>query len=241
MKKLIAILALSLAFAGALFAEIPAFSDEKAFLIDSTTIPGTMKDNVKITNGSMSAANFDVTIFAYDEDANGWIVFGKGHLKSLGDIATIKSMNKKLIKLANYKYFALKTSADNPFVYTVVKDKNDLNVWIYDDREIDKSHFKLFDLTMLPSFSDNLKVVGGDTLRAASLFEIQVYNDEAEEEKSGTYVIVRGKKSTENFKTTAKGQKYGDFHYLKIISLEEKDFKYTINVASNDLIVTINN
>ena len=217
MKKLITLTVAALALAGSLFAEAPAFTDETAYVIDSTVLPGNMKDNVKVTNVSAAAANFDVTIFAYDEETKGWLMFGKGHLKDLGDEATVKSLNKKLIKLANYKYFALKPSADNPFRYSCAKGNNDLNIWIYDDREIDESHCKVFSLEDLPTFKDNLKVVGGENLRSAASFKILVYNDENDEDISGTIAILKGAKSSQSFAATARGQKYNLFKYIKII------------------------
>ena len=239
MKKLIALIAAGLALAANISAEIPQFSDEKAFVIDATKIPGTIKDNVKVTNVSADAANFDLTVFAYDEEAKNWIVFGKGHLKGLSDTETIKSINKKQIKLGNYNFFAIRASADNPFKYSVAKADNDLKVWIYDDKVIDESHFKIFDLTMLPEFSDNLKVVGGENLSSAASFRILAYNDENEEKKSGTIAILKGAKEKVTYKTTAKGEKFNQFHYIKIISREEKDFRYTANVEHNDLVLTI--
>lgn len=239
MKKLLALIAAGLALTGSIFAEIPEFTDGQAFVIDSTKVSGTIKDNVKITNVSSVAANFDITVYAYDEKANNWIVFGNGHLKGLADTDTIKSVNKKLIKLGNYKYFAIKNSTDNPFKYSVAKADNDLKVWIYDDKVIDESHFKVFDLTMLPEFKDNLKVVGGDNLTSAASFRILAYNDENEEKKSGTIAILKGPKAKATYKTTAKGEKFNQFHYIKIISREEKDFRYTANVEHNDLVLTI--
>ncbi len=239
MKKLIALIAAGLALAANLSAEIPQFSDEKAFVIDATKIPGTIKDNVKVTNVSAEAANFDLTVFAYDEEAKNWIVFGKGHLKGLSDTETIKSINKKQIKLGNYNFFAIRASVDNPFKYSVAKADNDLKVWIYDDKVIDESHFKVFDLTMLPEFKDNLKVVGGENLSSAASFRILAYNDENEEKKSGTIAILKGAKASDIYKTTARGEKFNKFHYIKIISREEKDFRYTANVDHNDLIITV--
>ncbi len=241
MKKLLTLLVAAFALAGSIFADVPDFTDETAYVVDTSVLPGNMKDNVVITNVSSVAANFDITIFVYDEESKGWMIFGKGHIKDLGDVATIKSLNKKMMKLASYKYFAIKPSADNPFTYSVAKGNNDLNVWIYDDREIDESHFKVFDLSMLPTFTDNLKVVAGENLRSAASFRILVYNDEAEEEKSGTIAILTKPKASQTFKTTAKGQKYNLFKFIKIISREEKDFKYTVNVAKNDLVITVNN
>lgn len=239
MKKIIAFLVAGLALAGTLFAEAPAFTDESAYVIDTTALSGTMRDNVKLTNVSAVAANFDVTVFAYDEGASGWVIFGKGHLKGLGDVATVKSINKKLIKLADYKYIAIKPSADNPFRYSSAKGGNDLNVWFYDDREIDESHFKTFDITMLPPFSDNLRLVGGETLKNAASFKIYAYDDEDEESKAGTVAVLKGAKDKVIYPTTNKGQKYNLFHYIKIISREEKDFKYTVNVERNDLVITV--
>ena len=239
MKKLIALIAAGFALAANLSAEIPTFDDVRAFVIDSTKIPGTIKDNVKVTNVSSSAANFDLTVYAYDEEAKNWIVFGKGHLKGLSDTDTIKSLNKKQIKLANYKYFAIRSTVDNPFKYSVAKAANDLKVWIYDDKVIDESHFKVFDITMLPEFADNLKIVGGENLTSAASFRILAYNDENEEKKSGTIAILKGAKASDIYKTTSKGEKFNKFHYIKIISREEKDFRYTANVDHNDLIITV--
>ena len=240
MKKLAAFLIASLTLAVSLFAEAPAFTDEQAFVIDSTKISGTIKDNVKITNVSSSAANFDITVFAYDEKSNDWIIFGKGHLKGLADTDTIKSINKKLIKLANYRYFAIKTSLDNPFKYSAAKANDDLKVWIFDDKQLDESHFKVFDLTMLPEFSDNLKIVGGENLSSAASFKILAYNDENEEKKTGTIALLKGAKSSDTYKTTAKGDKFNKYHYIKIISREEKDFRYTASIEHNDLVLVVN-
>ena len=240
MKKLITILAAGLAFMGAAFAEVPAFTDDSAYLVDSTLYSGEMKKDIVITNVSAVAANFNVTVFAYDESINGWTQFGQGLVKDLGDDAVVSSINKKLIKLENYKYFAIKTATDKPFKFSVAKDKN-LHIWFYDDREIDESHCKVFTITDLPPFKDNLKIVGGENLRSAATFKVLVYNDEADEEKSGTIAILKGPKSSQSFSQTAKGQKYNLFKFIKIISREEKDFKYTANVAKNDLVITINN
>lgn len=240
MKKIIATLAVLFSLTG-LFAEIPAFTDETAFVIDSTKVNGTIKDNVKVTNVSSTAANFDVTIFAYDEETKSWIIFGKGHLKGLTDTDTIKSLNKKLIKLANYNYFAIKASVDNPFKYSVAKANDDLKIWIYDDKAIDESHFKVFDVTMLPEFADNLKIVGGDTLTTPATFRILAYNDENDEKKTGTIALLKGARASNTYKTTSNGQKFNTFRYIKIISREEKDFKYTVNVEHNDLVITVNN
>ena len=197
MKKLLSLIAAGLALTGSIFAEIPEFTDGQAFVIDSTKVSGTIKDNVKITNVSSAAANFDITVYAYDENAKNWIVFGNGHLKGLADTDTIKSVNKKLIKLGNYKYFAIKNS------------------------------------------TDNLKVVGGENLTSAASFRILAYNDENEEKKTGTIAILKGAKSSETYKTTARGEKFNTYHYIKIISREEKDFRYTANVEHNDLVLTI--
>ncbi len=241
MKKIIAILAASLAFVGSVFAEAPAFTDDKAWVVDTTLYSGNMKSNVVVTNVSSVAANFDIHVFAYDEGLKQWTQFGQGHIKDLGDVVTIKSLNKKLIKLENYKYFAIKPTADNPFRYSAAKGNNDLNIWIYDDREIDESHNKVFDTTMLPTFTGSLRVVAGQDLRSAASFKVLVYNDEADEEKSGTIAILTKPKDTKKFEATAKGQKYNLFKYIKIISREEKDYKYTVNVEKNDLVITVNN
>ncbi|MBQ4379572.1 MAG: hypothetical protein II821_10330 [Treponema sp.] len=240
MKKIIALLVAGLALAGSVFAEIPTFNDEKAWVVDTSLYSGNMKSNVVVTNVSSVAANFDIIVFAYDEANKTWTQFGQGHIKDLGDVVTIKSLNKKIIKLENYKYLAVKPSADNPFRYSGAKGGNDFHVFIYDDRVIDESHNKVFDTSMLPTFTGSLRVVAGPDLRSAASFKILVYNDENEEDKSGTIAILTKPKDKKSFEATAKGQKYNLFKFVKIISREEKDFKYTVNVEKNDLVITVN-
>ncbi|MCR4823203.1 MAG: hypothetical protein K5873_10075 [Treponema sp.] len=238
MKKLIAIIAASLTFAGFAFAEAPAFSDPNAFIIDASKMPGKIKDNVKLKNVS-SAADFKITVSAYDEKAGTWIIFGEGELKGLGDTETIKSVNKKLIKLANYNYFAITTDSKNAFKYSSSKNHNDLHIWFYDDRNIDESHFTVIDKNQIGTFKDNLKLVGGQSLKSASSFKIYAYNDEADSGKSGTIAILKGAGDTDTYDTASNGLPFSSFRYFKIISREEKDFKYSAKCERNDLIITV--
>lgn len=238
MKKIVTVLVAGLALAASTFAKAPAFYDSSAYVIDTSESSGKMKDNVNITNVSSSAANFDINIFAYDEKMKFWIWFGQGHLKGLGDGDSVESLNKKLIKLENYRYLAIKTSVDNAFTYSFAKNKGDLNVMLFDDREIDESHFQLFDVSMLPKFSDNLLIVGG-TLKKPASFKILVYNDENEEPKEAMVAVLKGAKDKRYFAVTPTGKKFNTFKYIKIISREEKDFKYTFNIEKNDLVVTV--
>lgn len=240
MKKIISLLVSGLVLAGAAFAQVPALQDSSAYLIDTTKLAGTMKDKVVVTNVSSSAANFEVTISCYDEDAKAWTVFGKGKLKGLSDQIEIKSMNKKLVKLETFKYVSIRPSADNPFKYTAVKNDDNLNIWIFDDREIDESFCKVFDTSDLPSYSGKLKVVGSDKLKSAASFKIYAYNDEFEPEKDGTIAILKGAKSTDEYEVTSKGLKFNNFRYIKIISREAKDFKYTYNIERDNLVITVN-
>ena len=60
MKKLIAILVAGLAFTASLFADVPEFTDETAYVVDASVLPGNMKDNVVVTNVSSLAANLTI-------------------------------------------------------------------------------------------------------------------------------------------------------------------------------------
>ena len=144
-----------------------------------------------------------------------------------------------LVKLETYKYVAIKTTADNKFVYSETKANKDLIVWIFDDKEINESHYKVFDTNDLPKFSDNLRIQASKDFKNAASFRVLVYNDENQEDKTGTIAILKGAKAKETFSVTSKGQKYNLFRYIKIISREEKDFKYTVNIEKNDLVITV--
>jgi len=239
MKKIIFLLASIFAFAGYSFGEAPAFDNPKAFIIDSTKIPGKIKDSVKLKNVS-SASDFSVKVSAYDEKSASWIVFGHGLLKGLGDTETVNSLDKKRIKLANYRYFAITTDSENAFKYSCSKGNNDLHVWFYDDRNIDESHFTVIDSSSVGKFEDNVKLVGGPNLKSAASFKIYAYNDESEEKKAGTVAILKGAKDTDTYDTASNGVPFSSFRYFKIVSREEKDFKYLVKCESNDLIIIVN-
>ena len=76
MKKIIAIMALALAFAGNIFADEPTFDDPNAYVVDTGNISGEMKNNVEITNVS-TATNFEVKILGWHEVRKEWLEFGK--------------------------------------------------------------------------------------------------------------------------------------------------------------------
>jgi len=239
MKKLAALLFTAFAFTAFLFADAPAFNDASAYVLDASTLPGSMKDNVKIINVSSKAANFDITVYAYDDATSGWLIFGKGHLKGLGDKATVKSLNKKLVKLGNYRYFAIKTSVDNPFRYSQAKGNNDLNVWIYDDRQIDESHFQVIDTQPMGHFKNKLQIKGGITLKGPASFKIYAYNDENEENKAQTIAIVTKTDDIDSYEYANNGIAFSAFRYFKIVSREEKDFQYGATIANNNLLITV--
>lgn len=239
MKKLIALLAAFLAFAGSIFAETPAFDKGNAYILDAESIPGTMKDHVKVVNVS-SVNNFGITIYAYHEN-RGWIVFGEGRLYGLGDKQTIKSVDRYNIKLSSFRYLAIATNPDHQFKYSFVKDKNDLHIWFYDEKEINESHFKVFDTSLLPKYTDNFKLVGGASMKIAASFKIYAYNDESEENKANTIATLKGAKDSDVYSQTNTGKKFSEYRYIKIVSREERDFKYTVNVNHNDLIITVDN
>ncbi|WP_407427698.1 hypothetical protein [Treponema sp.] len=238
MKKLIAILAVLSAFAGVLSAQVPEFPDEKAYIIDSSKIPGKIRDSVKLRNVS-SFSDFVVTISAYDEQSKKWVEFGKGRLKGLGDTETVNSVDRKNIKLANYNYFAISNDSNGEFKYSASKGSNDLHIWFYDAKNIDESHCQVFDVKMLGGFRDKVKLVGGVTLKSAASFKIYGYNDENETKKAGTVAILKGYADTDSYDTASNGVSFSNFKYIKVVSREEKDFKYSAKCERNDLIITI--
>ena len=238
MKKLLGLISLGLALMGQVIAETPEFDNPKAFIIDSSKIPGKIKDSVKLKNVS-SASNFVISISAYDEKSATWVLFGEGVLKELGDTETIDSVNKKKVKLANYTYFAVTTNSENDFKYSVSKAHNDLHIWFYDNRNIDESHFVVFDKEQIGTFKDNLRLEGGLNLKSAASFKVYAYNDEADANKAGTIAILKGPRDTDTYGDTNAGIPFKTFRYFKIVSREEKDFKYSARIQRNDFIITV--
>ena len=240
MKKIIAILVAGFALAGNIFAEPPVFDkNPNAYIIDKQELKGELNGNVEVVNVS-TESNFEVTIYGWHEIRKEWLEFGKSRLYGIGDKQKIRPIDKYNRSLQTFRYFAVDTSVKKNFSYSVVAANKDLHIWFYDDREIDTSHNKVFDLTLLPPFSDNLKLVAGKNFKVGASFRIEVYNDANEENKAGTIAILKGAKDTDTYSKTNTGKKYGEYHYLKIISREERDFKYTVNVNHNDLIITVN-
>ena len=239
MKKLIAILVAGAALAGNIFADAPVYSeDPNAYIIDTAEREGELKNNAEITNVSTST-NFEVKLFGWHENRQEWLEFGKTRLYGIGDKQTIKPVDKYNRSLPTFRYIAVTTSANQSFKYSWGKSNKDLHIWFYDDREIDESHFKKYDTSLLNSKFSGIKIAAGKTFRLGATFRIYAYDDEEEETKAGTIAILKGPKASDTYAVTTAGKKFGDYKYIKIISREEKDFKYSTSFERNNLVITV--
>lgn len=238
MKKLIATLVAGLALAVNAFAAPTYDKDPNAYIIDSQDLAGELKNNVEIVNVSM-ATNFEVTVYGWHENRKDWLEFGKTRLYGIGDKQVIKPVDKYNRGLSTFRYFAVVSTAKQTFKYSVAAAKKDLHVWFYDDRVVDDSHFKKFDTSLFPVGFSGLKVAAGPNFKLGATFRIEAYDDEEEENKAGTIAILKGPKSSDTYATTTAGKKFGEYKYIKIISREEKDFKYTTSFERNNLVITV--
>ncbi|WP_294427436.1 hypothetical protein [uncultured Treponema sp.] len=239
MKKLIAILTAGIALAGSIFAEAPVYSeDPNAYIIDTQDRVGELKGNAEITNVSTSN-NFEVVLYGWHDNRQEWLEFGKTRLYGIGDKQVIKSVDKYNRALSSFRYIAVTTNTGKTFKYSWGKANKDLHVWFYDDREIDESHSKKYDVSLLNSTFSGLKIAAGKSFRLGASFRIYAYDDEEEEEKAGTIAILKGPKASDTYAVTTAGKKFGDYKYIKIISREEKDFKYTTSFERGNLVITV--
>lgn len=239
MKKLIAILVAGLAFAGSIFAQVPSFdSDPNAYVIDADKLEGEMKKNVEVVNVSM-ATNFEVRIYGWHDVRKEWLEFGTTRLYTVGDKQTVKSIDKGNRALSSFRYIAVTTSANQKFKYSEGKAGGNLHIWFYDDREVDDSHFKKFDTSLFLVKFSGLKVAAGKNFRNGATFRVEAYDDESEDPKAGTIAVLKGPKASDTYSVTTDGKKFGDYKYIKIISREEKDFKYTTSFERNNLVITV--
>ena len=239
MKKLIAFLVAGLALAGSIFADEPVFeSDPNAYIIDTNALAGEMKKNVEVTNVSLST-NFEVKIYGWHTNRNEWLEFGSTRLYGIGDKQVIKPIDKYNRALSSFRYIAVTTTADKTFKYSEVKAGGNLHVWFYDDREIDDSHFKKYDTSLFNTKFSGFKLAAGPTFKLGATFRIEAYDDEAEDPKAGTIAMLKGPKDSDSYSVTTSGKKFGEYRYIKIISREEKDFKYTANIERNNLVITV--
>ncbi|MBQ9282812.1 MAG: hypothetical protein IJ207_11565 [Treponema sp.] len=238
MKKLTAFLAAGFLLACSIFAEAPSYDDPNAYVIDTAELSGEMKNNVEVTNVSTSN-NFEVVIYGWHEVRKEWLEFGKTRLYGIGDKQTIKPVDKYNRALSSFRYVAIVTSAGKTFKYSSGKAKNDLHIWFYDDREIDDSHNKKYDTSLFSVSFSGLKIAAGKNFKIGASFRIEAYDDEDEEYKAGTIAILKGPKSSDTYSVTTEGKKFGEYKYIKIISREEKDYKYTTSFERNNLVITV--
>ena len=84
-----------------------------------------------------------------------------------------------------------------------------------------------------------MKIAAGKNFKIGASFRIEAYDDEDEEYKAGTIAILKGPKSSDTYSVTTEGKKFGEYKYIKIISREEKDYKYTTSFERNNLVITV--
>ncbi len=237
-KRFICILLATIAVAGNVFSEVPAFTDSAVQVIDTTVVSGKLNDNVKLRNIS-SASNFSVTVNAWNAKENKWIELGTGKLKGFGDECTVRK-NLSAGRLKNYEYFALTSTAGVQFRVEMVKNNNDLFLYLQDDVELDESHsFEIDATTVSGKFKDQVKIAGGATLRSAAAFKIYGYNSESERGNFCNLIIIKGAKDSDGEEFASGGVPFSSFRYIKVVALDGKDYRHSEKISSHDLVITV--
>lgn len=101
--------------------------DDSAFVVDTLSVPGKFKDNVKIKNMSAdSDMGFDV--YARKTESDAWQKVGTAFVKGAGDEDFVWSALPD--NVANYRYIAVLAHNGNTYAYEASKKHNDLYITV---------------------------------------------------------------------------------------------------------------
>lgn len=98
-------------------------------IIDSKSVRGSFRDNIKVRNFSDTLENISFTVFARKTEADPWILAGTVYLKGKGDTDTLET---PLSKISSYRYFTLAAEDGATFTLDAEKMNNDLYIYIED-------------------------------------------------------------------------------------------------------------
>ena len=97
--------------------------------LDSKTVRGSFKDNVRVHNFSQEIENCIFDVFVRNSSSDPWIPAGIVYLKANGDSDILETPIKKI---ASYRYFALACEEEVDFSLDAEKVHNDLYIYIED-------------------------------------------------------------------------------------------------------------
>ena len=107
----------------------PGFEIPKSAVFDSYSMPGRLKDFIRLVNQS-SKTGFSFRVYYHNPDSNAWEIFGVGNLKEPGDRDFVKSALSG--KLDKFRYYAIEAMDGNKYNYSFVKTRSDLYINIFD-------------------------------------------------------------------------------------------------------------
>lgn len=103
---------------------------KNATIIDSKSIKGKFKDNIKLINKS-SDSNIDFLIFGFDEEgAEKWNAVGKSDLKEYDDSDTMDAPLNNSDDKKIYNYYAIYATNGKKYDVSATKSHNDLYIEI---------------------------------------------------------------------------------------------------------------
>ena len=238
MRKALGLFAFFITIVSSSFAEAPKFNDGKAYVIEKSSVSKKIRDKVKIVNCS-SESDFQATFYGFDEAKNEWIFYGSKTISGSEPKTTIRSVNDIEINLRNYNYYALKIDSDKSFRFTPFERNHDLYISICDDFPVDESKAFFIDVKSMGKFQDNVEFIGYENLLSAASFKVVCWNNEDESDKIETFFSIGGPDDSDGTDEASTGARFKKFRYFRIISLENKDFKYSVAFKHDDMKITV--
>lgn len=101
--------------------------DDSAFVVDTLSVPGKFKDNVKVKNMSEDS-NMGFDVYARKTEADAWQKVGTAFVKSAGDEDFVWSILPD--DVANYRFIAVLAHNGKTYAYEASKKNNDLYITV---------------------------------------------------------------------------------------------------------------
>lgn len=223
--------------------DAPNFGNPRAVVLDTASVAGNIKDNVKLINLSEDE-NISFTVHAYVQKSKNkqgeWQTYGTGYLKEFYDGDTIDSPLEGKIK--SVRYFAIAPDAKGDYKYTIEKKRNDLYINIFSVNESKDESYKksayVFNAQEVPGvFKDNFRFIC-QTQDTNISFTVYVFNDKNERWQKAGVGILKGFGDTDTVSSPLKGT-LQNYQYVGIVSRNGKTYTYDVAKSNNDIIITV--
>jgi len=112
----------------------PSIDIPNAYVLDSYSISGRIKDRIRLMNSSLiigAPETVGFRIYLHDHNENKWLNYGTGQLRRINDTAFVGSKIYEG-RLHHYRYYAIEPTDGKKYSYKIAMRNDDLYIYVFD-------------------------------------------------------------------------------------------------------------